>query len=250
MTAGLRRDRAARPPRSGPTPAGRGRDRAARRRRGRGVARRISGLNSGSRYRRWAARRNDRARIEIIPAPPCAASGANPTSSGLARRRFQVRRLSWRLFMSTAQGAYGGSNGGPDAWTGAWRRGCGSTRWTRVRDSRHGVGIHSVLADRPRHPRLQDLSAQDRRRRSADRRDGGLEPGALGHVRRGVELLGPGRAAFRPATPATARSISGSRRRSPAWRRSAASSRTRIANSRISSTMSARPRTARSSSAS
>jgi hypothetical protein len=43
---------------------------------------------------------------------------------------FQVRRLSWRLFMSTAQSAYGDSNSGPDAWTGSWRRGCGSTRWS------------------------------------------------------------------------------------------------------------------------
>ena len=69
---------------------------------------------------------------------------------------FQVRRLSWRLFMSTAQGAYGGSNGGPDAWTGSWRRSCGLHPLEGFEILRHGVGIHSVLADRPRHPRLQD----------------------------------------------------------------------------------------------
>ncbi len=32
--------------------------------------------------------------------------------------------------MSTAQGAFGGSNGGSEMWNGAWRRGCGSSRWT------------------------------------------------------------------------------------------------------------------------
>src|SRR5450432_1288704 len=75
----------------------------------------------------------------------------------------------WRFFMSTIEGAVGGSNGahefGPRDWG-------------------DGSGIHRFLADRPSHPRFQDLAAQIRLSwRSADRRPGKVARSARRNVR-------------------------------------------------------------------